>query len=331
MVVTFPGPARKPSPGFPKMKKPATLISTWPPKGAVEARWATEGNFWTHARSVGRKNPWDLIIFNFQTQDPKEVNWYLQQAVGCWRLDPGGNFKFDSALTNDGKDGIIYIPPPSWTPPAHFSRGSGAGKFMSGIQNAAATILRDLSVRMPALRYGATTMRPQDYRTIADLIESQEMSIDIDPDRGGPAGYSSEDKAIVLKYSPRIGNARHAASLANEAVHAATHYYEIPHNMLRNEFVSTVAGAIAMGLTSERVLLRHINPKTFKNWGYYYSGWVWNHLFRPRGIWSIDLEDLDAQFEHPFLTTTANPMSELKVAMAHYGWKGSYDDFPQWD
>ncbi|GAB4511140.1 MAG: hypothetical protein Tsb0019_06310 [Roseibium sp.] len=313
------------------MKKPATLIPAWPPSGAAEARWANEGNFWTHARSVGRENPWDLIIFNFQTQDPREVNWYLQQAVGCWRLDPAGNFKFDSSLTSDGEDGIIYVPPQSWTPPAHFSRGSGAGTFMAGIQNAAATILRDLSVRMPTVRYGATIMRPQDYKTVADLVENKEISIDIDPDRGSPAGYSPDDKAIRLKFFPRIGNARHAASLANEAVHAATHYHEIPHNMLRNEYVSTVAGAIAMGLTSERVLLRYINPARFKNWGYYYSGWVWNHFFKPRGIWSIDLEDLDVQFEHPFLSTTANPLSELKTAMTAYGWKGPHDSFPQWD
>jgi len=313
------------------MKKPKTLISEWPPKGAVATRWATDGNFWTHARAVGRANPWDLIIFNFQTEDPREVNWYLQQAVGCWRLDPTGNFKFDSSLTSDGTDGMIYVPPESWSPPARFSKGSGAGTFMTGIHHSAAAILRGLSHRMPTIRHGATTMRPRDYQTIADLIETNEISIDVNPDRGGPAGYLAEEKAIKLKFKPRIGNARHAASLANEAVHAATHYYEIPHNVLRNEYVSTVAGAVAMGLTSERVLRHFINPRRFRNWGYYYSGWVWNNLLKPRGVWTLDLEDLDEQFEHPYLSTTANPLSELKGSMSHYEWKKEVDVIPEWE
>ncbi len=332
MSSIFPGAARSPAPGVPKMKKPKSLISTWPPKDAAAARWATDGNFWTHARAVGRQNPWDLIIFNFQTQDPLEVNWYLQNAVGCWRLDPSGNFKFDSSLTADGKDGIIYVPSSSWVPPAHFSKGSGAATFMAGVNNSAATILRDLSRGMPTISHGATTMRAQDYRKIAELIETNAITIDVDPDLGGRGGYLDDEKAIKLRFMPRIGNARHASTLANEAVHAATHFYEIPHNMLKNEYVSTVAGAVAMGVTSERVLRRYINPRHFKNWGYYYSGWVWLNDFKPRGGWSITLDDLDHQFEHPYLSTTANPVSELRVSMAgSYGWKGKVEIIPEWD
>ncbi|TYC48238.1 hypothetical protein FMN50_27020 [Rhodobacterales bacterium] len=332
MASIFPGAARRPAPGIPKMKKPQTPISQWPPKGAVEGRWATEGNFWTHARSIGRQNPWDLIIFNFQTEDPREVNWYLQNLVGCWLLDPSGNFKFDSSLTADSEDGMIYLPPSSWVPPSHYSKGSGAATFMARINEAAATVLRGLSHRMPTVSHGATTMRAHDYKTIADLIETNEISIAVDPDSRGQGGYMDEDKTISLSFIPRIGNARHASTLANEAVHAATHYYEIPHNVLKNEYVSTMAGAIAMAVTSERVLMQYINPRRFKNWGYYYTGWVWLNKFKPRGIWSITLNDMDHQFEHPYLSTTANAKSELEASMnANYGGKGDEEIIPEWE
>jgi hypothetical protein len=53
-------------------------------------------------------NVWDLIRFNYQTSDPREVNWYLHHRTGCKTADwDGKNFKFD-----DSDDpGIIHIPP----------------------------------------------------------------------------------------------------------------------------------------------------------------------------------------------------------------------------
>lgn len=50
----------------------------------------------------------DLIHFNFQTNIPEEVNWYLRRFVGCFKSrDHGRNWAFSS----DAKPGIIYIPP----------------------------------------------------------------------------------------------------------------------------------------------------------------------------------------------------------------------------
>jgi hypothetical protein len=331
MEATFQGAARPPS-RTPKTKKPVRIIPNWPPSGAIAARIANNGNFWTHARSVGLENPWDLIIFNFQTEDPLEVNWYLQKAVGCWLVGPAGNFDFQDALTNDGKDGLIYIPRNGWRPPASFKKGSGAGTFIMGVRHSVAAILRDLSVKMPTIAYGATVMRPQDYRTIADLIDTNVVSIEIDPGLVGNGGYSPEDKAIILKHMPRIGNAKHAASIANEAVHVITHYREIPHDVLRNEYVSTVAGAIAMGVTSERVLNEKVNPTDHENWGYYYSGWVWINLLKPKGIWHLHLTQLDQQFEHPNNSTTPNAFAALKDSMReNYGKKAGTTKIPLWD
>jgi hypothetical protein len=52
-------------------------------------------------------NAWDLIYYNFQTKDPREVNWYLRNYTGCvittW---DDKNFRFSS----DADPGIIFFP-----------------------------------------------------------------------------------------------------------------------------------------------------------------------------------------------------------------------------
>ena len=48
-----------------------------------------------------------LIEFNFHTKDPREVNYYLRDRVGCVLQTPDkNNWRFSSAA----KPGIIYIP-----------------------------------------------------------------------------------------------------------------------------------------------------------------------------------------------------------------------------
>jgi hypothetical protein len=55
--------------------------------------------------SVGVK---ELIYFNFMTNDPDEVNWYLKNYVGCIKVSPSGN---NWMFSNGANPGVIYIPP----------------------------------------------------------------------------------------------------------------------------------------------------------------------------------------------------------------------------
>ena len=55
--------------------------------------------------SVGVK---ELIYFNFMTDDPDVVNWYLSHYVGCVKVSPSGN---NWMFSNSANPGIIYIPP----------------------------------------------------------------------------------------------------------------------------------------------------------------------------------------------------------------------------
>lgn len=67
----------------------------------------TTGEDWgSIAQRDGRTDVWDLIRDNFQTSDPKEVNWYLQNFVGCTVSNDGKNFSFssrDRVKMNDGR------------------------------------------------------------------------------------------------------------------------------------------------------------------------------------------------------------------------------------
>ena len=50
----------------------------------------------------------ELIYFNFMTDNPDEVNWYLRRHVGCEKISPSGNnWMFSRRAT----PGYIYIPP----------------------------------------------------------------------------------------------------------------------------------------------------------------------------------------------------------------------------
>jgi hypothetical protein len=56
---------------------------------------------------------WDLIWFNFDTDEPREVNWYMPYYVGCWQSNDGKNFSF-----RDADPGIVYMLPLGYKRPA---------------------------------------------------------------------------------------------------------------------------------------------------------------------------------------------------------------------
>ncbi|HYP07404.1 MAG TPA: LysM domain-containing protein [Bryobacteraceae bacterium] len=50
----------------------------------------------------------ELIFFNFMTDEPDEVNWYLRRHTGCNKASPSGN---NWIFSSSARPGIIYIPP----------------------------------------------------------------------------------------------------------------------------------------------------------------------------------------------------------------------------
>lgn len=108
---------------MPLTKKPNAVVAFPPAEFASAHRVADGDNWWTIRDRYGLKDVWDVIAFNFNTYDPKEVNWYLKNAVGCTLTTADGkNYRFSSAAS----PGVIYIPNPNW------KAGGKLGKSPSG-------------------------------------------------------------------------------------------------------------------------------------------------------------------------------------------------------
>lgn len=94
-------------------KTPKQPLPHWPPLWPDKTHKVQDGdNWWSLAEKYGRKDPWDIIQFNFNTHTAEEVNYYLAQLVGCTRSNDGKNYSFSSA----DSPGVLYIPPRTWNP-----------------------------------------------------------------------------------------------------------------------------------------------------------------------------------------------------------------------
>lgn len=96
-----------------KVKRPKKIRWCHPPKGFASAHRVQAGDSFVNlAAKYGFADPWDIIQFNYGTKDPEEVNWYLQELVGCTKSKDGLNYSFDSS----DRFGVVYIPPRGWRP-----------------------------------------------------------------------------------------------------------------------------------------------------------------------------------------------------------------------
>jgi hypothetical protein len=86
---------------------PKSVVPAWfRPLNGVPYKVAS-GDTFASLAAFGSMNVWDLIYFNYQTKDPREVNWYLHHRTGCKTQDwDAKNFKFDDL----DDPGVIYIP-----------------------------------------------------------------------------------------------------------------------------------------------------------------------------------------------------------------------------
>ncbi|MGL4554181.1 MAG: hypothetical protein ACRC33_23705 [Gemmataceae bacterium] len=86
--------------------KDAKSMGLWPPKGGTPYT-VQDGDHWGKLAADWSVTPRQLIGYNFNTGDPREVNWYLDHYVGCTlRTENRCNWRFSSGLT----PGVIYRP-----------------------------------------------------------------------------------------------------------------------------------------------------------------------------------------------------------------------------
>jgi hypothetical protein len=78
------------------------------PERSVATHRVSDGENWASVAAKHNVNVKELIYFNFHTNIPEEVNWYLRRNTGCnVSKDGGRNWAFSSSAD----PGIIYIPP----------------------------------------------------------------------------------------------------------------------------------------------------------------------------------------------------------------------------
>ena len=78
------------------------------PEGSVATHRARDGEDWASVAAQYNVKVDDLIYFNFHTNVPEEVNWYLRRNTGCNVSDDGG---LNWAFSSSADPGLIYIPP----------------------------------------------------------------------------------------------------------------------------------------------------------------------------------------------------------------------------
>lgn len=74
------------------------LPADYVPEGAVATHRVSDGEDWASVAAQYNVNVDDLIYFNFHTNVPEEVNWYLRRNVGCSVSNDGDlNWAFSSS------------------------------------------------------------------------------------------------------------------------------------------------------------------------------------------------------------------------------------------
>lgn len=307
-MATLPG--AKWNPDFKPLwsKPPASrMVKSWPPADPLKAVKADGNDFWNLARAHGRDNPWDIIIYNFGTEEPREVNWYLHHAVGCWQSHDGKNFSCDYAQLADGSDGQLYIPKPGWRPPASFRKGSGGGGYVAALVDAVWSILMNVARRIPQIHHGNTTVNGRFVEQVAELINTREIAVQVDPTLYAEAQYY--EKVITLRKMPSINHIGMHGTLANEATHAITHMRSLTEDLYDNEICSSLVQSIAEASLSEKRILRLMQDTWSGYDRLYFPGWVWLNHFA--GAASISLNHMNRMYRHPVHGKEMNPVAEF--------------------
>ena len=275
------------------IKVPA-LKAPWPPKNFAAAHYVgfpAEVNWWSLAKQVGRDNPWDIIIFNFATENPREVNYYLEKYVGCRRL-VGNNYSFFHA-----DPGIVYLPHPSWTPPAKFKKGSSRRSYPGFLAKQVALIVRKAAAICPVISINGFTVTSFDLYMVANHIESKTISCSVAPDnfvRNLELGryHMGDPPSFTLWREPHAGNMHDVAVLAHESVHAA-----LDVRMYKNTKVAhhellafAVESIIAARLFRPQVENRLSRAPGASDYGFWFFGWWLTQGTNPRSL--VDLDQL---------------------------------------
>ncbi|QDU76125.1 hypothetical protein Pan97_31700 [Bremerella volcania] len=196
-----------------KLREPL-VRPVWPPKGYAKRVEVTEDDDWWILSAVhGRTDPWDLIVFNFGTRNPDEVNWCLHHILGCRRKSKDGkNYDFGAPCTIRQ---YIYIPPAGWKPPT--TADDDAWERVRSTINSATVKTLNLSLFAYKL-----SISGHDFGKIGYLLNTKRITAKLDPTHLHAAEYLPGSDQIIIKLLPSDPIDR--SHIVHEAVHASFDY-----------------------------------------------------------------------------------------------------------
>jgi hypothetical protein len=188
--------------------------------------------------------PWDLIRYNYPNlptdlkEAAREVNWYLQEYVGCTRLTPDSrNYVFAGA-----NPGEVWIPnAPSATP---LTRDQIA-------RNTVLSVLREPVVSMMDFGVGRVFVPATHYEWVARAIERNYITVREDPKLTGSALYFWGANRIDLPaygVRPTIGQ---RALIIHECTHAIVDLRKLTTQVDETEGLAYVAQALYANLQGQ--------------------------------------------------------------------------------
>jgi len=207
------------------MKRPAAPIAwnngNFGPKGYYPYFVVTGDNWENIAVRDGRTYVWDLIRDNFQTDDPEEVNWYLQNYVGCTVTKDGKNYSFsntDAVKMTDGtkrrgrvftKNDLRATPPPPLDDHDQLRKA-----MLDAISRHSGTIFKIGFSMCDFDLYGSN------YRVIRDYLKDRKVGVKYDASLGaGNAEYDSYHDLFIFS-SKTFSSPTQVGHLVHEMTHA---------------------------------------------------------------------------------------------------------------
>jgi hypothetical protein len=188
------------------IKRPAKLVpKTYTPPGAREYP-VKSSDSWASLASDLKMDPWDLIRFNYpdlpadRQQAAKEVNWYLENYVGCTQTtDDRRNYKFSPP-------GKIWLPP----------GGGGVPSPDEAARKLVLSILRGPVMKRMTFGVGGVVIAAWHYEEVAQAIEAGKIVVKSNPKLGNSASYFHWAKPARIEISPTAS----AGLIIHECTHA---------------------------------------------------------------------------------------------------------------
>jgi hypothetical protein len=194
-------------------RPPIPVAKTYTPAGGVQYK-VVDGDTWAKLAAGAGIDSWALIRFNYpglptdMQQAARQVNWYLQEHVGCVRVTPDQrNYIFSSSAA----PGFIWMPPAA--PVAPLTPDEIARK-------AVLDTLREPTVAALNFGVGDLFIPARQYEMVAKAIEGGFITVKSDSTLSGSAVYYADANRINVPPYASATTIGQRALIIHECTHA---------------------------------------------------------------------------------------------------------------